>query len=604
MEHWNSALTIDDYVGQMWRKKRKQFARNRDRTIIDDALRERFAAQPLRILIITEHYCEDSMQLVPVIWKQSDELEQAEVRVLRQHQHPELSAHYLTAGHPAIPVFILLYEQMREIGALVERPARVTRNITDEIRRFQQEHPDLPGIQRMLDRMPDETRTAVKAHIAAWREAQHDHWVGYLLDDLSDLAATDAAEPTDEAGGGSEATASDDTGSDDGAAPSGELIVAATADGYRTEPERANIGMYPLNTNIFESLVRLTPDYQVEPLLAESWEFVEPNTWSFTLREGVTFHDGTPLTSEAVAWSLGRIAAVGGGTLGIDETSVEIVDDLNFTITPARTNLRLLQQLNHPNNSIIAPNSQPLETRIGTRPYMEVEYTREDQYVVEAYDGYWGDKPKLARITFRFLPDATTRILALQSGEVDLIYEVPKESAEEISANSDLQLLTSEVGAYEALYFNIHGPEGYDLGQDVAVRRAVAYAIDKESIVTGVWRGNAEVSNTMIPPGILGSSGDMIEGTTFDLDQATQILEEAGWVEGSDGIREKDGRALKLTMIVGFPSAEVHKPMPELVQAQLRDAGIDMEIVQTPDTATYEARLATLEGDLWAEAGS
>ncbi len=389
-----------------------------------------------------------------------------------------------------------------------------------------------------------------------------------------------------------------------GGAPSGELIVAATQDGYRTEPERANIGMYPLNTNIFESLVRLTPDYQVEPLLAESWEFVEPNTWSFTLRSGVTFHDGTPLTSEAVAWSLGRIAAVGGGTLGIDENSVEIIDDLNFTVTPARTNLRLIQQLNHPSNSIIAPNSQPLETRIGTGPYQEVEYAREDRYVVEAYDGYWGEKPALSRITFRFIPDATTRMLALQSGEVDLIYEVPKESAEEITSNDELQLITSKVGAYEALYFNIHGPDGYDLGQDIAVRRAVAHAIDKESIVEGVWRGNAEVSNTMIPPGILGSAGDMIEGTTSDLDMAKQILEEAGWVEGSDGIREKEGRQLKLTMIVGFPSAEIHRPMPELVQAQLRDAGIDMEIVQTPDTATYEARLQTLEGDLWAEAGS
>lgn len=386
--------------------------------------------------------------------------------------------------------------------------------------------------------------------------------------------------------------------------PSGELIVAATQDGYRTEPERANIGMYPLNTNIFESLVRLTPDYQVEPLLAESWEFVEPNTWSFTLRQGVTFHDGTPLTSEAVAWSIGRIAAVGGGTLGVDENSVEIVDDLNVTITPARTNLRLIQQLNHPINSIIAPNSQPLETRIGTGPYKEVEYAREDRYVVEAFDGYWGEKPALSRITFRFIPDATTRMLALQSGEVDLIYEVPKESAEEITGNDELQLITSQVGAYEALYFNIHGPEGYDLGQDIAVRRAVAHAIDKESIVEGVWRGNAEVSNTMIPPGILGSAGDMIEGTTSDLDQAKQILEEAGWVEGSGGIREKDGRTLKLTMIVGFPNAEIHRPMPELVQAQLRDAGIEMEIVQTPDTATYEARLQTLEGDLWAEAGS
>lgn len=419
--------------------------------------------------------------------------------------------------------------------------------------------------------------------------------------------ATTATASSPASGGAATATATTGTSSTSGTgggAAGGELTVASTADGYRTEPERANIGMYPLNTNIYESLVRLTPDYQIEPLLAASWEFVEPNTWSFTLRDGVTFHDGTPLTSEAVAWSLGRIAAVGGGSLGVDETSVKIVDDLNFSITPSRPNLRLIQQLNHPVYSIIAPNSQPLETRIGTGPYQEVEYAKEDRYVVAAYDGYWGDKPKLSQITFRFIPDATTRMLALQSGEVDLIYEVPKESAEEVSSNGDLQLITSSVGAYEALYFNIHGPEGYDLGQDIAVRQAVAHAIDKESIVTGVWRGNAEVSNTMIPPGILGSAADMIEGKASDLDMAKQVLEDAGWVEGSDGIREKDGRKLKLTMVVGFPSAEVHKPMPELVQAQLKDAGIDMEIVQTPDTATYEARLQTMEGDLWAENGN
>jgi ABC-type transport system substrate-binding protein len=100
---------------------------------------------------------------------------------------------------------------------------------------------------------------------------------------------------------------------EDERATGGELIVAATQDGYRTEPNRANVGMYPLNTNIFETLVRLTPDYQVEPMLAESWEFVEPNTWRFVLREGVTFHDGTPFTAEAVQWSMGRIAAAGGG---------------------------------------------------------------------------------------------------------------------------------------------------------------------------------------------------------------------------------------------------------------------------------------------------
>ena len=388
--------------------------------------------------------------------------------------------------------------------------------------------------------------------------------------------------------------------------PAGELRVAAPQDNYRIDPpERANVGMYGLNTNIFESLVRLLPDYQIEPLLAESWEFVEPNTYRFRLRPGVTFHDGTPLTAEAVRWSMQRIALAGGGSIGIDETSTRVVDDLTVEITPTRPNRRLIEQLNHPNYSIVAPNSEPATTRIGTGPFREVEYLREDRYVVEAFDGYWGnDKPALSRITFRFMPDPTTRLLALQAGEVDLVYEVAREAAQELTGGGDLGLVTSEVGAYEALYVQIHGQAPYDLGRDLAIREALAAAIDKEAIVTGVWQGNADPSTTMIPPAILGGAGDGIQGVLYDPERARRVLDAAGWVAGGDGVREKEGRRLELTMVVGFPTAESHGPMPEFVQAQLQEVGIELAIVQTPDTAAYEDRLAAGEGDLWAEAGS
>lgn len=387
-------------------------------------------------------------------------------------------------------------------------------------------------------------------------------------------------------------------------ATSGELRVGVTQTTFRTDPNRATIGMYPLNTNIFESLVRLSPDYQIEPLLAESWEFVEPNTWRFTLKQGVTFHDGTPFKADAVAWSMTRVALAGGGSIGVDENSTKVIDDYTVEITPSRPNHRLVQQLNHPVYSMVAPNSEPATTRIGTGPYKETSYTVDEQYVVEANDAYWGDEATIEMITFRFIPDGTTRLLALQSGEVDLIYEVPKESAVELSGGDDLQLVTSKVGAYSAFYFNIHGQAPYDIGQDKAVRQAVASAIDKESIVAGVWQGNAEVGKTMIPPAILGSAGSIVADVPFDPEMAKQVLDAAGWVAGDGGIRQKDGRALKLTMIVGFPDADAHKPMPEFVQAQLKDVGIDSEIVLTPDTATYEARLASGEGDLWAEQGS
>jgi hypothetical protein len=186
-ELWERALTIDDYVGQMWRKHRKSFIRNRDRSVIDVASRARFAARPLHILIMTEPYCEDSAQLVPVVWRLADEIDDVALRILRQHEHLDLASHYLVDGHPAIPVFILLDEQLDEIGALVERPARMTQETTAEIRRFQQAHPDLPGITRTLERMPEATRDAVKQHLVNWRNDQFARWADYLLDDLATL---------------------------------------------------------------------------------------------------------------------------------------------------------------------------------------------------------------------------------------------------------------------------------------------------------------------------------------------------------------------------------------------------------------------------------
>ena len=388
-------------------------------------------------------------------------------------------------------------------------------------------------------------------------------------------------------------------------APSGALTVGAPQDRYRAEQNRGNIGMSVPNVNIFETLVTLTTDFQIAPLLAESWEFVEPNTWRFMLRKGVTFHDGSPFTAEAVKWTMARVAAIGGGVYGVDANSVKIVDDATVEITPAKPNRRLVLQMSAPNTGgIVAPNTDPVDTRIGTGPFKEVEYVKDGRYVVEAYAGYWGNKAKLARLTFRFMPDSTTRMLALKAGEVDVIYDVPREATQDITSDSKLKLARSTVGAYEALYFNIHGKQPYDLGQDPAIRQATALGIDAAAIINGVWQGNAELNKTMIPPGILGSAGQVIQGPAYDPAKAKQLLDGAGWAPGAGGVREKDGRQLKLTMIVGYPSAEIHKPMPELVQAQLKDVGIALDIVQTPDVASYNARLTSGEGDLWAEVGN
>jgi len=383
-----------------------------------------------------------------------------------------------------------------------------------------------------------------------------------------------------------------------------EIIVAAEADGYRTDGLRNLLGMFPLNTNVYETLVTLSPTYQVEPGLATKWEFKAPNTYRFTLRSGVKFHDGTPLTSADVKAVMDRMAKAGGGTVAVDEKSAVIVDPLTIDITPKRTNLRALQQLVHPSWGIHKAGADVVAKPVGTGPFKFSSYTKADRIVVEANQDYWGTKPILKKITWRFIPDPNTRVLALQASEVQAVTALPRESAKTV-ATGDIRVATSKVGAYEAIYVNIHGKPPYDLGQDKAVREAIAYAIDKQSVVQNVWQGNAEVSQTMIPADILGTSKSGVKGTTRDVAKAKKILDDAGWKAGADGIREKGGRKLQLTMIVGYPSPEIHRPMPEFAQAQLKEIGIDMKIVTTPDTAAYEKRLASgAEGDLWVEAGS
>jgi peptide/nickel transport system substrate-binding protein len=129
-------------------------------------------------------------------------------------------------------------------------------------------------------------------------------------------------------------------------------------------------------------------------------------------------------------------------------------------------------------------------------------------------------------------------------------------------------------------------------------------AVDRQAIVQSVWQGNAEVSQTMVPAAVLGNYAGMVKGQTFDQAGARQVLDAAGWLPGADGIRMKNGRPLHLTLIAGFPTAEDHRPMPEALQSQLKQVGIDLAIVNTPDNATYTARLQSGEGDLWAEIGN
>ncbi|HUZ03198.1 MAG TPA: thioredoxin family protein [Thermomicrobiaceae bacterium] len=188
-ERYPGAMTVDQYIAQM-RENRDRFIENIDATRISPTDRARFGAAPLKVLVLTEDWCGDSAQFVPVVARLERELPTVELRVLRRDLNRDLNEQFPRKdGYLAIPVFILLDENLNVIGSLVERPARASDEMAAETRRFQKDHPDLPGVTRSFDRMPDETRAEIKANMARWRVDQQERFARYMLDELAETIA-------------------------------------------------------------------------------------------------------------------------------------------------------------------------------------------------------------------------------------------------------------------------------------------------------------------------------------------------------------------------------------------------------------------------------
>lgn len=186
-ERFQQAMRVDTYIEQMTQNKEAVLA-NYDRAVITDQDRRFFGAQPLNVLILTEEWCIDSTQFVPVIARLAHEVPDIDVRVLRRDDNKDLATNYRRKdGYQAIPVFIFFDREMKEIGSLIERPVKVSDEMADETQRFQKLHPDLPGITRNFDHMPDETRAAVKANSQQWRRGQQDRFARYFLDEATTI---------------------------------------------------------------------------------------------------------------------------------------------------------------------------------------------------------------------------------------------------------------------------------------------------------------------------------------------------------------------------------------------------------------------------------
>ncbi|MFF2369383.1 ABC transporter substrate-binding protein [Agromyces sp. NPDC058110] len=372
-------------------------------------------------------------------------------------------------------------------------------------------------------------------------------------------------------------------------------------------------GNYPqalIAGQFLESLVSLDESGEVIPWLATEWQASDDGlTWDFTLREGVTFTDGTPLDAEAVKVNVEHLqdpatqSSTGYLALG-KVASVEVVSDTVARFHLSTPDSALLESLTQPWTAIESPAgiARGMEENclapIGTGPFVvdewvpqdHVSLVRNDDYATGPADRAHDGAPYLDGIEWRFIPDSASRYAALQAGEVDIIDNAQPDTLDQAAKSGTLvEIDAPRPGASNRIELN-SGQAPFD---DVRVREAFIRAADVNDGIDALFFGTAERSYSVlssVEP--LAYSDDSLFST--DLDEANALLDEAGWTErDADGIRTKDGA----TLTVRFPvstnqSIPAEQSLFEQIQATAKEAGFDVQLEPLDLSGWYGALFA------------
>lgn len=319
--------------------------------------------------------------------------------------------------------------------------------------------------------------------------------------------------------------------------------------------------------NISETLTYLDVrgDSELTPKLAESWTQTEDGSWRFTLRQGVTFSDGSTFDAADVKHSFDRmmsdqIVCEAARYFGGMEVQANVVDDhtIDFTADPAQPIMPLLMSL-----MAIVPSETPLEfTRepIGTGPYVLSDWTPGQQIVLSARDDYWGDAPAVTSATWLFRSDPAVRAAMVQTGEADIAPSIAVLDA--TNPETDFSYLDSET-----IYILLN--DAVEPTSDVRVRQAMNMAIDREAFIGTLLPQDALLATGLYPPSTLGWNPD-VAVTPYDPDGARQLLEEAR----ADGVAV-DTPVTLLARTANFPNIV---EVMEALQQMLQDVGLTVEL--------------------------
>ncbi len=418
-------------------------------------------------------------------------------------------------------------------------------------------------------------------------------------------SASGASTATTAAGSPAASAAAATTPTPAGPAPKqgGTLTIGIDQEPPTMDPHASPSAItFYITASTAESLLYLDGDRKIQPALASSYDVsADGKSFTFKLNNDVTFQDDTPFNSAAVKWNFDRIIDPNfkaGGALSslTGYTGTDIVDDFTAKVNFKDPFAPFLTYAAGGTLAMISPTATPKQggdvntVPVMTGPFKISEYVSKDHCTLEKWTGYKRKSPwaseagpgYLDKIIWKFVPEAGTRTTTVESGETQMIDVVVGQDLSPLEANSDLKIMKKPwTGAPRIWVLNVTlAPT-----DELEVRQAINYAIDKNAIVNTVYKGLGTVAVAPMTKAMLDDPS-LDKYYPFDQAKAKQILDAAGW-KGDSGIRQKDGKDLKLVLNAidygGGPEQTVI-----LIQGQLREVGIDVQIKAQARPPWYE----------------
>ncbi|MBS8225342.1 ABC transporter substrate-binding protein [Vannielia litorea] len=364
--------------------------------------------------------------------------------------------------------------------------------------------------------------------------------------------------------------------------PEGVLIVGQVAEPKSLDPAAVTaVNDFRILVNLYEGLTRYKPGtLEVAPGLAESWEVSDDGTeYTFKLREGVTFHDGTPFNAEAVKFNFDRMLNedhpyhnTGPFPLAFFFSSVEettAVDDLTVQFKLSAPYAPFLSNLAYPTGLMVSPAAVEAggadfgRSPVGTGPFKFVEWRANEAVVIDKYEDYWGEPAGAQAVVFRPIEDSNTRVAEMIAGGIDMMVEVPPTALSQFEGDG---FNVVEQAGPHVWFLILNAKEGPMA--DKKVRQAVNYAINKEAIVNDVLEGTAEVAAGPTPPAFAWAYNDELSPYPYDPEKAKELLAEAG----------AEGASLTFYVTEGGSGMLDPVAMGTAIQADLAAVGLDVSI--------------------------